>query len=125
MAQLADEFPEEKYEIPPVAGVRTFADVLRHVAFWNLYVAGVARGDKPDDAANELPKATYASKARVIAALRKSAADAAAALREQQAGLDPEKAALAENFIEHVCEHYGQLVVYARWAGLVPPTSRA
>jgi hypothetical protein len=124
LARLADEFPEEKYETFPVAGVRTFGDVLRHVAFWNLYVAGVARGNKPDDVANELPKATYASKAQVIAALKKSAADAAGALREQQAGLDPEKAALAESFIEHVCEHYGQLVVYTRWAGLVPPASR-
>jgi uncharacterized damage-inducible protein DinB len=124
LASLAQEYPEEKYENAPVAGVRTFGDVLRHVAFWNQYVADTARGHKADDTANELPKAKYATKARVIAALTKSTGDAAVALREHKDGLEPEKAALAESFIEHVCEHYGQLVVYARWAGVVPPVSR-
>jgi uncharacterized damage-inducible protein DinB len=28
-------------------------------------------------------------------------------------------------FIEHNSEHYGQLVVYARLNGIVPPASRA
>jgi uncharacterized damage-inducible protein DinB len=27
-------------------------------------------------------------------------------------------------FIEHTTEHYGQLVVYARLNGIVPPASR-
>jgi len=124
LASLAQEFPEGQYEITPFAGVRTFGEVLRHVAFWNQYVADIVRGNKADDAANELPKEKYATKARVIAALTKSTEDAIAALGEHQAGLDPEKAALAESFIEHICEHYGQLVVYARWAGVVPPASR-
>ena len=31
---------------------------------------------------------------------------------------------LAYGFIEHCGEHYGQLVVYYRLAGLVPPESR-
>ena len=35
LAALAEEFPSEKYEYKPANGVRTFADVLRHVAFWN------------------------------------------------------------------------------------------
>ena len=124
LASLAQEFPEEKYETVPVAGVRTFGDVLRHVAFWNQYVAATARGNKTDDSANELPKSKYATKARVIAALTNSTADASAALRDLAGGLDAEKAAMAESFIEHTCEHYGQLVVYARWAGVVPPASR-
>jgi uncharacterized damage-inducible protein DinB len=124
LANLAQEFPEEKYESAPIDGVRTFGDVLRHVAFWNQYVADTARGKKADDAANELPKAEYATKPKVLAAFTKSTEDAAAALREHSAGLDPEKSSLAESFIEHFCEHYGQLVVYSRWAGVVPPASR-
>jgi uncharacterized damage-inducible protein DinB len=100
--------------------VRTFGDVLRHVAFWNRYVAQVARGAQADDSANELPKAEYATKEEAIAALTESAAVALEALR---GGMDSEKAALAESFIEHTCEHYGQLVVYARMAGVVPPVS--
>ena len=107
----------------PVAG-DLLGDVLRHVAFWNQYVADTARGKKADDSTNELPKSQCASKSKVLESLTKSTADAAAALREHSAGLDPEKAGLAESFIEHVCEHYGQLVIYARWAGVVPPASR-
>jgi uncharacterized damage-inducible protein DinB len=125
LAALAQEIPEEKYETAPVTGLRTFGDVLRHVSFWNQYVADMARGNKADEAANELPKEKYSTKARVIAALKKSTVDAMSALREHHAGLDPEKAALAVTFLEHVCEHYGQLVVYARWAGVVPPASRS
>jgi uncharacterized damage-inducible protein DinB len=124
LADLAREFPEDKYETAPSADVRTFGSVLRHVAFWNQYVADTARGDKADESANELPKDKYGTKARVISALAKSTANAIESLREHRAGLDPDKAALAESFIEHMCEHYGQLVVYARWAGVVPPTSR-
>ena len=124
LAALAHEFPEEKYESAPVTGIRTFGDVLRHVAFWNQYVADTARGKKADDSTNELPKSQYATKSKVMEALTKSTADATAALREHSAGLDLEKSGLAESFIEHVCEHYGQLVVYTRWAGSVPPASR-
>jgi uncharacterized damage-inducible protein DinB len=122
---LAREFPEEKYETTPVPGARTFGDVLRHVAFWNQYAADTALGRKADDTANELPKEKYATKNTIIEALIKTTDDAVMALREHQEGLDSEKAALAESFIEHMCEHYGQLVVYIRWAGIVPPASRS
>ena len=124
LSKLAEEYPEEKYETSPAPGVRSFGDVLRHVAFWNQYVADSARGQKADDTTNELPKKKYATKGTILSVLGKSSDDAAAALREHKAGLDPEKAALAQSFIEHNCEHYGQLVVYARMAGIVPPASR-
>jgi uncharacterized damage-inducible protein DinB len=124
LAGLAQEFPEEKYETSPVVGVRTFGDVLRHVAFWNQYVADTARGSRSEDTANELPRSNYATKARVLAALKSSSDDAISALREHQDGLYTDQVVLAQSFIEHICEHYGQLAVYARWAGIVPPASR-
>src|SRR5215471_498164 len=52
LAALAEEVPENKFNYRPVDGVRTFADVLRHVAFWNRYVAESAYGRKADDTAN-------------------------------------------------------------------------
>jgi hypothetical protein len=124
LADLAREFPEDQYETAPAPGTRTFAEVLRHVAFWNQYVAQSARRQKADDATNELPKAKYGTKAQLIAVLAESAGDALAALREQRGGLNADQMALAESFIEHTCEHYGQLVVYSRRAGVVPPASR-
>ncbi|WP_321476062.1 DinB family protein [uncultured Paludibaculum sp.] len=124
LAALAREYPEAQFETAPAAGTRTFGDVLRHVAFWNLYLADSVRGNQPDGAANELPKSKYATKALAIKALTESTNDAVAALREKEEGLDAEKAALAEGIVEHICEHYGQLAVYARLAGVVPPASR-
>ena len=41
---LAEAIPENFFEYRPVDGVRTTADVLRHVAFWNIYVADRASG---------------------------------------------------------------------------------
>ena len=124
LAALAEEFPEKKYEYKPADGVRTFADVLRHVAFWNQYVAESARGKKADDTSNELPKAEYARKERIIEALKRTGEDAGSALKEHSAGLDAATVEMLVPFIEHTCEHYGQLVVYARMNGIVPPASR-
>jgi len=125
IAALAEEFPPEKYDYKPAGDVRTFSDVLRHVAFWNQFVAQSARGKKADDTLNELPRCEYATKARIVEALKQTADDAASALKEYAATLDPTTCELIVTFIEHTCEHYGQLVVYARMNDIVPPASRA
>ena len=122
--KLAEEFPENKFDYKPAADVRTFADVLRHVAFWNQYVARAARGEKPDGKPNELPRAQYATKAAIVSALKASLADAAAELKKQPATPEARAAGLWASFISHTSEHYGQLVVYYRLNGLVPPASR-
>ena len=124
LTALGQEFPAEKYESTLVKGARTVGDVLRHVAFWNQYVADSARGKKADDTANELPKAEYSGKTRIIDALQKSTADASAALKAREADMDLKTIEMLATFIEHTTEHYGQLVVYARLNGIVPPASR-
>lgn len=124
LVALAEAVPENKFEYRPVDDVRTFADVLRHVAFWNRYVADSARGIKGDDTANELPKDEFPTKARSVEALKRSALDATEALKGNSSGLSPEMTEMLVTFIEHNSEHYGQLVVYARLNGIIPPASR-
>ena len=124
VVKLAEEFPEDKYEFRPVAGVRTFADNLRHVAFWNGYVARSARGEKADTKANELPKAEYATKAKIVAALKSSLAEATAQLKNGAVTPSAKLLDLWVSFTEHSGEHYGQMVVYYRLNGIVPPASR-
>lgn len=121
---LAESVPENRFDYRPVDGVRTFADVLRHVAFWNRHVADSAHGRKGDDTANELPKDEFSNKTRIIDALKHSAASATDALKENPSGLSPKMAEMVVTFIEHNCEHFGQLVVYARLSQIVPPASR-
>ena len=124
IVKMAADFPEDKYEFRPSASVRTFADNLRHVAFWNGFVAKNARGEKADGKANELPKAEYATKTKIVAALKSSLADATAQLKNGPVTPSAKLTDLWVSFTEHSGEHYGQLVVYYRLNGIVPPASR-
>ncbi|HEV2297474.1 MAG TPA: DinB family protein [Candidatus Acidoferrales bacterium] len=125
LAALAEEVPESKYDYRAVDGVRTFAEALRHVAFWNRYMADSARGRKGDDTGNELPRDEFPTKAKIVTELQRTAEEAANALQESSSGLSVENAEMVITFIEHNCEHYGQLAVYARLNGILPPASRS
>ncbi len=122
--QLAEEFPAGKFEWRPREGVRTCGEVIRHVAFWNRYVADSLRGKQTDESLNELPVSEYQTKAKMLKALRQSAEEAAGALRERHGSVDEKAAELVVTFIEHTSEHYGQLAAYARLLDIVPPASR-
>jgi uncharacterized damage-inducible protein DinB len=124
LAALAQEIPANKFDYKPVDGVRTVAEILRHAAFWNLYVADAVRGKKGNDTDNELSAEKFSSKKQIIDALTSSASEVAKALREEPAELRPETVETLVAFIEHNCEHYGQLAVYARMNKIVPPASR-
>ena len=124
VTELADAFPADKFESEMAPGSRTFGAVLRHIAFWNQYVADLLRGKQANDSLNELPRANYPQKTSVLDAVQRTSEDAVAALRDRQAALDPKKAEMVMAFIEHTSEHYGQLVVYTRLQGIVPPASR-
>jgi hypothetical protein len=124
IVRMAEEFPENKFDYRPAADVRTFGDVLRHVGFWNLYVIKTATGEKIDPNINELSKSEYASKASLVKVLKDTVAQGSSILKQGPAELTPKAADLWVTFIEHSGEHYGQLVVYYRLNGIVPPASR-
>jgi len=124
LASLAEEIPANKFDYKPVDGVRTVAEILRHAAFWNLYVAEAVRGKKGNDTDNELSAQQFATKKQIIDVFTSSASDVAKALREAPGELRPETVETLVAFIEHNCEHYGQLAVYARMNKIVPPASR-
>lgn len=122
---LGEALPASAYDEAPAEGARTAGEVFRHLAFWNGWLAAKARGERPDGAANELPKAAAPTKERALAAFDDSVAEAAAALAAGGAGeLAADLAALYAAFLGHTAEHYGQLAVYARLRGIVPPASR-
>ena len=118
---LAEEFPAAEYEFRPADGTRSFAEQLRHVAFWNDWVRESLAGKEPDGTANEIPAAKYRTKKDILAALRKSFDGVAKAVSAKN-GDAPLDTLVA--FIEHNGEHYGQLVLYSRLKGIVPPASR-
>jgi hypothetical protein len=121
---LAAAFPEEKYDYQPTKDVRTFAQTMLHIAFWNDFAAQYARGQKPDGKANEYPRERYRSKAEVVEVVKKSFDNVLRALEEQDDAATVKAMRLWTAFQTHNGEHYGQLVVYYRLNGLVPPKSR-
>ncbi len=122
---LAEEFPEDRYDARPVPAIRSFADQLRHVAFWNKYVQKTLRREEADGQANELPPATFGTKAKIVKVLRSTFDDVAKELGAMNGKASSADADTLVSFIEHGGEHYGQLVLYARLNGIVPPASRS
>jgi uncharacterized damage-inducible protein DinB len=130
---MAEDFPEDKYDFKPNPAQRGFAEQLLHAAGANYFFTNLAKGEKPPS--EEDPKRDqYKTKADVVNFVKKSFADGAAAIKDKGDGGMSELVSdghqqvrvsdLAYGLIEHDGEHYGQLVVYYRVAGLVPPESR-
>jgi uncharacterized damage-inducible protein DinB len=132
---MAEDFPEDKYDFKPTPAQRSFAEQLLHAANANYFFTNAALGQKMP--AEEDPKrADFKTKADIVTFVKKAFADGAAAIQAKgDKGMsdlivDPFEhkqyriSDSAYAFIEHSGEHYGQLVVYYRIAGLVPPESR-
>jgi uncharacterized damage-inducible protein DinB len=130
---MAEDFPEDKYDMKPTPAQRSFAEQLLHVAGGNDYFTDVAQGKKPKD---DESREHYKTKAQIVEYLKKQFAEGAALIKakgeagmmatvvEAEGGRTVPALDLAYGLIEHGGEHYGQLVVYYRVAGLVPPESR-
>lgn len=124
---LAESLPEESYDFRPVPEVRSSAEQLRHVAFWNDYLRDILRGAEADGAANELPADAYPTRTEILPALRESFDGVRAEIeaRKWKGDAGSKELDMVVSYIEHAGEHYGQLVVHARLCGVVPPASLA
>jgi DinB superfamily len=131
---IAEDMPEDKYDYKPHADSRTFVGNLLHASASMYFFTDTAAGKKArygDDPKRDELK----TKAQVVAFVKKCVQDGAdlikakgdKGLNEEVADGGPTKIRLydlAYGLIEHSGEHYGQLVVYYRINGLVPPESR-
>ena len=132
---MAEDFPQEKYGFKPAPTVRSFIEQLLHMAGSNYLFTNAALGQPSPGPESESPE-KFKTKAEVVAYVKKSFEDGAAVIRSKgDAGMNqsvnnPEGGkpirllGLGYSLLEHSGEHYGQLVVYYRIAGLVPPESR-
>src|SRR5579871_3664481 len=128
LTAMAEDFPEDKYDFKPTPAERSFAEQLLHAAGSCYYFTNSVMGKKLP-AAEDPRRDQYKSKADIVAFVKKSFADGAAAIQSKgEKGLTQtvvygnQKARvldIAYGLIEHSGEHYGQLVVYYRLAGLV------
>ena len=129
IAVMGEDFPEDKYDFKPKPEVRTFAEQLLHVTSSVYYFQAILEGKNPTE---EGPKRSdFKSKAEIVAYAKKALADGTALLEKADFSKTiprPKRPinpyAFWSDFCEHAGEHYGQLVVYYRLNGLVPPESR-
>lgn len=119
--EMAKDFPEDKYQFRLKPEMRSFGDVIVHIASGNVYAAKAGRGEKVNW--DELDPKNYKTKADIVALMEKSIKDADAVLKQSPEG--PKK--ILEPWMgvmEHSAEHYGLLIAYYRANGIVPPSSR-
>lgn len=126
----AEKMPEENYSFKPTEAIRSFSQLVGHVADAQYLFCSLALGEK-----NPAPKIeqTKSSKADLIAALKDSfvycdkaydaMTDAAASQTVKFFGRDlPKPVVLTVNDM-HMSEHYGNMVTYLRLKNIVPPSS--
>jgi len=126
----AEKMPEENYSFKPVDTVRSYGQVLGHIADAQYLFCSIALGEKNPEPKNEQTKT---SKADLIAALNNAFAycnkaydamtDATASQTLSLFGKDAPRLGVLSVNTMHSVEHYGNLVTYMRMKNIVPPTS--
>jgi uncharacterized damage-inducible protein DinB len=133
--ESAEQMPEANYSFKPTPDVRSFGEILAHVAGASYVFCSAAKGEK-----SPFDEEHFEKNAKTRDAIVKATSDAIAycdtafsALTDATAGQMiaapfgsnqiPRTAALVGQ-IGHDNEHYGNLVTYFRLKGMVPPSSK-
>jgi uncharacterized damage-inducible protein DinB len=143
IVSAAEAMPADKYGFAPTAGefknVRTFSRQIRHLAATNFILAAAALGQNPPaDAGDEEGPDSVVTKAQHLAYLNRSfdalekaidaIGDPRIAVRSSPIspfqGNTATRISLVSEALTHAYDHYGQMVVYLRMNGIIPPASR-
>jgi len=132
IAQAAADVPESMYAYRPTPEVRTFGELIGHIAGSQKMFCAWGLGEAPpaEDAVEKAAK----TKAALVAALKESNDYCARAYNQTDAATTNAMVeifgerrsrlfALLEN-ATHDNEHYGNIVTYMRLNKMVPPSSR-
>jgi hypothetical protein len=126
----AQKMPEENYSFKPTPEVRTFGQLVGHVADASFTFCSQAIGEA--NPAKDIEK-TKTSKADLVAALKDGVAycnkafegmtDAKGSEMVKLFNFNLAKLTIFSINTAHTDEHYGNMVTYLRLKGIVPPTS--
>jgi uncharacterized damage-inducible protein DinB len=133
LVNAADAMPDDKFGYKPTPAQRSYGEQIMHVVQINQFVAGVL-GKTPAPAIN----LKAATKAEVTTALRQSMDYWEVVLKEftdqqlnERVAVPPGPLGLSASrqraiywCMQHNWDIYGQMVVYLRLNGIVPPASR-
>jgi uncharacterized damage-inducible protein DinB len=130
--KAAEEMPDSEYGFRPSPAVRSFGQQLAHVADdqYNLCASAMGQTRK---AAYRAIESSLSTKADLVPALRAAFAycDSAYDALTDASGATPAAGSQGKTRfgmlnwnLWHTWEHYGNVVVYLRIKGLVPPSSQ-
>ena len=133
IVESAAQMPEADYSFKPVDTVRTFGQILAHVADSNYFYCARSKGEAPP-----VPDGTLEKNATTKAAIVKALGESVAYCDAVYAALTPTSAAETVkagnnqiprvqplvNNVSHNVEHYGNLVTYFRMKKMVPPSTK-
>ena len=117
LATAADLVPADKYTYKPVGTVRSFGELMAHVADGMTWYCGSAAAAK-DAAWSDAVEKAGTTKALVVPALKKATAACGAAYASPTARIHRLMGGVA-----HANLHYGNAITYLRMLGLKPPSS--
>lgn len=127
----AEQMPEASYSFKPTPEVRSFGQLIGHVAGAQYMYCSAAMGDKPASE-GDIEK-TKTSKADLVAAIKASTeyckraymqTDVAARAMTKVFGEDRSRLYALVGNASHNSEHYGNIVTYLRMNKMVPPSSQ-
>jgi uncharacterized damage-inducible protein DinB len=134
LTSLAEAVPADKFSWHPAEGVRSVSEVYMHVASGNYFILGFVGAKAPEGTGFTMEK-DITEKKDVIAALKKSMEHARKAVASMNdADLDKGLKLFGQEttyrgtlllLSNHMHEHLGQSIAYARMIGVVPPWSRS
>lgn len=132
VVQLAEAFPEEKYDWRPAEGISSVGEALLHVAGANYFLASKLGFAPPEDV-DVMGLSNITGKENIIAALKKSNEFVLENITKVEDGtlneevdfgfMKSNKLGGLLAIMEHNGEHKGQLIAYARSNDVVPPWS--
>lgn len=126
----AEQMPEANYAFKPTPEVRSFGQLVGHMANANFAICSTAKGEK-SPATQDFEKVT--EKAALVKAVKDAFAYCDPVFKMPDASFSP----MAELFgmkmtrlgflildVTHDNEHYGNMVTYFRLKGMTPPSSQ-
>jgi len=132
VAASADAMPEANYSFKPTSDVRTFGELIGHLANEHYMLCAPVKGEKNPQESVDFEKTT--AKADLVKALKDSIAycnTAYSAAKDEPKMTQPVTpnrrdtpfSSMLMN-VTHDSEHYGNIITYLRMKGIVPPSSQ-
>jgi uncharacterized damage-inducible protein DinB len=135
LLESAEAMPAADYAFKPTPQIRSFAELVGHVASANNYFCSMAKGEPPPSTVNF--ERTVTDKAALVKALGSALSYCDAVYKETTdananqpvklagpGGTGQSTRALVLMFnTTHNNEHYGNVILYLRLKGIVPPST--